>query len=73
MLKYNIRKRKLWVRPIFCDNLNGGSYMVSIYSFPSQIYFVLPSIVWVACHIYHALAFPGYELGSRGIELSWQL
>jgi hypothetical protein len=29
MLKYNIRKRKHWIRPFFCDNLKGGAYIVS--------------------------------------------
>jgi hypothetical protein len=29
MLKYNIKKRKYWVLPFFCDNLNWGAYIVS--------------------------------------------
>jgi hypothetical protein len=29
MLKYNIRKRKLWVHPFFRDNLNPSAYIVS--------------------------------------------
>jgi hypothetical protein len=29
MLKYNIRKRKHWVHPLFCESLNGGAYIVS--------------------------------------------
>jgi hypothetical protein len=29
MLKYNIRKRKHWVHPFFCDDLNWSAYIVS--------------------------------------------
>jgi hypothetical protein len=67
MLKYNIRKRKHWVQPFFCDNLKWSAYIVSkeLNQVPNsfiswEIHYQVKSILFrrldVVCHICQALA-----------------